>query len=169
MSQGYHNTVPVVTIPPALPPNGAASGDLSSSYPAPVVAKIRGRVVSATALADGQSYVWDNATNALIPQWDRVLTTAVSVALSVGIDKVIVNNGAAAVTITLPAAAGNLGKTFTITRGAGSTGTITVTSAGGAVQAMSGAIGVTTTISAHNAAGAGIGNQFTSNGTSWFR
>jgi hypothetical protein len=42
------------TIPTSLPPNGAASGDLSGNYPAPTVARILGIPVVATGITNGQ-------------------------------------------------------------------------------------------------------------------
>ncbi len=41
-------------IPTSLPPNGAASGDLSGNYPAPTVARILGIPVVATGITNGQ-------------------------------------------------------------------------------------------------------------------
>lgn len=44
---------------PAARPGGSASGDLSGSYPSPLVAKVRGRTVDGAAPADGNAYIWD--------------------------------------------------------------------------------------------------------------
>ena len=46
----------------------AAGGDLTGSFPNPVVSGIRGRVVSAIAPADGQCLVWDNALSQWVPK-----------------------------------------------------------------------------------------------------
>ena len=45
-----------------------AGGDLTSTYPNPVVSGIRGRVVSASAPLDGQCLVWSNGSSQWVPQ-----------------------------------------------------------------------------------------------------
>ena len=69
-----------------------------------------------------------------------------------GTDNTLVcNNGATAITVTLPDPTTCLGREYTVLRYAGSTGAITVTDARGAtasVQALAGTLGVTTTITA---------------------
>lgn len=81
---------------------------------------------------------------------------------------IIVNNAAANVTLTVTGAF-DPGHVLTVTRAAGSTGTITITGAGFTFQALAGTVGATTTIPAHSAAGAGVANKFTLNGTTWYR
>lgn len=46
----------------------AAGGDLTATYPNPVVSGIRGRVVSATAPTDGECLVWNNSSNVWEPK-----------------------------------------------------------------------------------------------------
>ncbi len=83
------------------------------------------------------------ASNALVIAADYAAT---------GTDHTLVcNNGATAITVTLPNPTTCIGREYRVLRYAGSTGTITVTDArGGAasVQALAGTIGVTTTITA---------------------
>lgn len=82
------------------------------------------------------------------------------------------NNGATAITLTLPPIANLIdGHTVFIGRGQTSTGTITIALGAGAtgVQALAGTVGVTTSIRTHNATGAGLGAMFTKIGTIWYR
>lgn len=98
-----------------------------------------------------------------------VLTTAVSTTLTVQQTKIILNNAAANITITLPAPATCPGRMYSFTRNAASTGTVTITPAAGQVQALVGTLGATTTIGLHSAAGGGVDIQFWSDGTNWYR
>lgn len=50
------------------PPTGPATGDLSGTYPAPVVDGIQGRTVVATAPTNGQVYAWNTG----LSQWEPV-------------------------------------------------------------------------------------------------
>lgn len=68
------------------PPNGSASGDLSGTYPAPVVAKIQARTVASTAPSNGQALIWNSGTAQWepggVPAGTGVLTVAAGEGLS---------------------------------------------------------------------------------------
>jgi len=83
--------------------------------------------------------------------------------------KVIAANGATNVTFTLPSPVGRAGRVISITRAAGSIGTITVLPGAGLIQALAGTLGATTTIAGHGAAGQGLNINFWSDGTNWYR
>lgn len=74
----------------------------------------------------------------------RVITA--TGAITVDDNILIINNGATAITLTLPAPATCVGKTFTIVRYAGSTGGITIN--GTRIQALNGTLGASTTVTA---------------------
>lgn len=76
--------------------------------------------------------------------------------------KIVLNNGATNISITLPDALTCLGRVYEFSRYAGSTGTVTLNVAlGNQVQALAGTVGTTTTLGAHSAAGAGLRHTFT--------
>jgi len=76
--------------------------------------------------------------------------------------KVLVSNGATAITITFPNALTCLGREYVISRAAGSTGVINVVgSAGNQIQALTGTIGASTSIGLHSATGVGLRHSFT--------
>ncbi len=82
------------------------------------------------------------------------------------------NNGATAVTATLPPIANLIdGHTIFIGRGQTSTGAITIALGTGAtgVQALAGTVGATTSIGLHSATGVGLGVMLVKIGTIWFR
>lgn len=77
-------------------------------------------------------------------------------------DKIVLNNAAANITITLPNALTCLGRKYEFSRYAGSTGTVTIVGgAGNQIQARAGTVGATTTIGIHGATGQGLNHSFT--------
>ncbi|MDZ7876071.1 MAG: hypothetical protein U5L45_00290 [Saprospiraceae bacterium] len=74
------------------------------------------------------------------------------------------NNAATAITVTLPSAVNIRGRIYIIKRDQGSTGTVTINSSGGTIQATSGTFGTTTTLTALNTAG-----MYQSDGINWHR
>jgi len=98
----------------------------------------------------------------------EVRTVTVSGALVVSDHVCLINNGAAAFTATLPAAASFTGRHIIIKRlDNTSTGTVTINTAGGQVQALAGTLGATTSLSAIGTYGQAA--HFVSNGTNWYR
>jgi hypothetical protein len=76
--------------------------------------------------------------------------------------KVLVSNGNTNITITLPDALTCLGREYIISRGAGSTGTITVQGTGtNVIEVLNGTTGATTSIGLHSALGGGLRHSFT--------
>ena len=77
-------------------------------------------------------------------------------------NKIVLNNGATNITITLPDALTCIGRKYEFTRYKGSKGTITVVGSGtNQIQALAGTVGATTTLGAHSTVGAGLGFSFT--------
>lgn len=95
----------------------------------------------------------------------NVATT--SLTLTAAMHTVSVNNAAANVTITLPTPAGVGGRIYVIKRDTGSIGAVTVATAAGTVQALSGTFGATTTLSAAGLYGQHV--HFQSDGVKWHR
>lgn len=92
---------------------------------------------------------------------DSVLVTAASTVLNNTHNKIVCNNGATNITLTLPNALTCLGRRYIVSRGATSTGTITLTPSAGRIQALAGTVGATTSIGVHSATGAGLHHNFT--------
>ena len=76
-------------------------------------------------------------------------------------NKILLQNGATAITITLPNALTCLGRKYEFSRYAGSTGGITILPGGGQIQALNGTVGATTSLGAHSATGRGLRHSFT--------
>jgi hypothetical protein len=66
-------------IPSALPPNGTAGGDLSGSYPNPVVDGLQNRAIAATAPSDGEALIWVDASSHWAPGSVSAFTNPLSV------------------------------------------------------------------------------------------
>lgn len=81
---------------------------------------------------------------------------------------VIVNNGAANVTLSFVGAF-DPDHSMAFTRAPGSTGAVTLQGVGRTFQSLAGAVGATTTLPIHSAAGGGVRNGFVLNGTTWYR
>lgn len=76
--------------------------------------------------------------------------------------KIVANNGATTITLTLPDALTCIGREYIISRAAGSTGILNVVGAGGnQIQAYAGTVGATTSIGIHSVTGAGLKHSFT--------
>ena len=76
--------------------------------------------------------------------------------------KILVDNGAATITLTLPNALTCLGREYIFSRAAGSTGSITLQRTGtNVIQALNGTTGATTSIGLHSATGLGLRHSFT--------
>lgn len=98
----------------------------------------------------------------------KVRTVTVSGALVVDDHITLIDNGATAFTVTLPAAASFVGRHIIVKRiNNTSTGTITINTAGGSVQALAGTLAATTSLAAIGTYGQAA--HFISNGTNWYR
>jgi len=76
--------------------------------------------------------------------------------------KILVSNAAVNITITLPDALTCIGREYKFSRAAGSTGSITLQrSSTNVIQALNGTTGITSSIGAHSAGGAGLNHTFT--------
>jgi hypothetical protein len=97
------------------PPTGAAGGDLSGTYPDPVVAQVNGAAVPVSS-----GYVGTNASGQLVPASAPVIGGSFSVRIlnlnysAVNNDCVFMNTSPAGHTVVLPAAAGGVGQTIIV-------------------------------------------------------
>jgi hypothetical protein len=70
-AKGRVTAVALTTIS-GVAPGGAASGDLTGTFPSPTVAQIRGRQIANTAPANGQVLKWNSTTSSWEPSGDNV-------------------------------------------------------------------------------------------------
>lgn len=98
-------------------------------------------------------------TNGSVSETVTVITATTT--LNETHNKIVVQNAATAITITLPNALTCLGRKYEFSRYAGSTGGITILPGGGQIQALDGTVGATTSIGLHSAAGLGLRHSFT--------
>ncbi len=92
---------------------------------------------------------------------ETVTVITATTSLNATHNKIVLNNGAANIVITLPDALTCIGRKYEFTRYAGSTGAVGITPAAGQIQALAGTLGATTSIGSHNGAGAGLNHTFT--------
>lgn len=82
---------------------------------------------------------------------------------------IVVQNGATNITLTFTGAF-DANHLISISRAAGSTGTITVTpNVGTTIQSNGGTVGASTSIPAHSATGVGVNSSFVLVGSVWYR
>lgn len=92
---------------------------------------------------------------------ETVTVITATTSLNATHNKIVLNNGAANIVITLPDALTCIGRKYEFTRYAGSTGAVGIIPAAGQIQALAGTVGATTTLGLHSAAGAGLKHTFT--------
>lgn len=133
----------------------------------------RARLLAAISATGGLMGVNTSTPNSTLQVNGSISTGTVTVtttgAVPDTVERVIVNNGATAITLTLPSPVGRAGRHIVFSRAAGSTGTVTINPGGGTIQSLAGTMGATTTLAAHSAAGAGLDINFRSDGTNWYR
>lgn len=83
-SQYWRGDKTWVNFPTSLAPSGAASQDLSGTYPGPTVAKIQGSSVSATAPINNQILKWNGTAWTPLADENTTYTAGTGLSLSVG-------------------------------------------------------------------------------------
>lgn len=92
-----------------------------------------------------------NSTIQIVGSISETITViSATTALTASQNKILLNNGATNITITLPNALTCIGRKYEFSRYAGSTGTVTIVGTGSQIQALDGTVGATTTLGAHN-------------------
>jgi len=82
-------------------------------------------------------------------------------------DVVFVTNGATNITVTLTTPIADTGREYSISRGIGSTGTITIATPAGRIEALNNTLVATTSLA--TAGTYGSSTTFISDGTNWLR
>lgn len=124
-----------------------------------------------TFRSSGISVLWTTAETGFVPTpgtlavSSRATTGATNFSVAAGTQLVICNNGAVAISVTLPSAALNAGRFIYIHRDAGSTGAVTLNAVAGNIQALSGTFAASTTLRALNTYGQN--RTYWSDGTQW--
>ncbi len=150
---------------------------ITATPPAPTNFDFWRSGAGATTLPDGTNDLTENIrrngsvglnidpTSALHVQGsiaETVTVIAATTTLNATHNKIVLNNAATNITITLPNALTCLGRKYEFSRYAGSTGTVTIVGgAGNQIQALAGTVGATTTLGIHGATGTGLRHSFT--------
>lgn len=145
-------------IPPTQPTNDFWRSDLGVNLPNginDIIEDIR---------RDGRIGIKTNPTsdfhlNGSYAETITVITTTTT--LNQTHNKIVLNNGATNITITLPNALTCIGRKYEFSRYAGSTGTVTILGTSSNIQARTGTVGATTTLGIHGATGQGLNHSFT--------
>ena len=92
----------------------------------------------------------------------QVVVIATNYTVTTTDEIICLNNAATTITVTMPSAANNLGRTIALFRYGGSTGTVNVNpQVGESIQSITGAVGTSTSIAVHGANGQGVYHYFT--------
>lgn len=95
-------------------------------------------------------------------QAGTITNITATTALNATHHKLLISNGVANITLTLPDALTCIGREYVISRASGSTGSITISVTGAnRVQSLLGTLGATSSIGVHSATGGGLNHRFT--------
>ena len=120
--------------------------------------------------AGKQNAITMSAAGVRVAPTRKTRVVAASGSITAADTVVIVNNGTTNITLTMSGTF-DPDHGLSISRAAGSTGTVTIAAGttGHTFQALNGTVGATTSIAAHNGAGAGVSSGFVLSGTVWYR